>query len=91
MGALRRVRGAHALRAYERWLAASHGVEFADYDELWRWSVGDLDGFWSSIAEYFAVRFHEPPQAVLERHEMPGARWFAGATLSYPEHIFGRP
>lgn len=75
------------LRAYGDWLAAYHGVEVSSYDELWRWSTGDLEGFWSSIAEFFAVRFHEPPQAVLASAEMPGARWFAGATLSYPEHI----
>jgi acetoacetyl-CoA synthetase len=76
------------LCAYGRWLTDHHGVEVAAYDELWRWSVGDLEGFWSSIAEYFDVRFHAPPGDVLERREMPGARWFAGATLSYPEHIF---
>jgi len=76
------------LRAYEAWLADYHGVDVAGYDELWRWSVGDLEGFWSSIAEYFDVRLHTPPSHVLERREMPGARWFAGATLSYPEHIF---
>ncbi len=75
------------LRAYEAWLAAYHGVEVAGYDELWQWSVGDLEGFWSSIAEYFEVRFHAPPRTVLARREMPGAQWFAGATLSYPEHI----
>jgi acetoacetyl-CoA synthetase len=75
------------LRAYMRWLAAGRGVEVATYDELWRWSVDELDGFWSSIAAYFDVRFHAPPHAVLGRREMPGAEWFAGATLSYPEHI----
>ena len=76
------------LRAYLDWLAAFHGVAVESYDELWEWSVGDIEGFWSSIAEYFDVRFHDAPQAVLDRAEMPGARWFAGATLSYPEHIF---
>ena len=76
------------IRAYEAWLSACHGVDVASYDELWRWSIGDLEGFWSSIAEFFSVRFHEPPRSVLERREMPGARWFAGATVSYPEHIF---
>src|SRR4051794_19205224 len=76
------------MRAYQEWLAGHHGVAVETYDELWRWSVGDLDAFWSSIAEYFEVRFHRPPGDVLARREMPGAQWFAGATLSYPEHIF---
>jgi acetoacetyl-CoA synthetase len=75
------------MRAYMRWLAEERGVRTTSYDELWRWSVDDLEGFWSSIADHFDVAFHEPPAAVLGRREMPGARWFAGATLSYPEHI----
>ncbi|MGH2944570.1 MAG: AMP-binding protein, partial [Solirubrobacteraceae bacterium] len=70
------------------WLSAYHGVEARTYDELWAWSIGDLEGFWSSIAEYFDVRFHAPPRAALAAREMPGASWFPGATLSYPEHIF---
>ncbi|MEA2138628.1 MAG: acetoacetyl-CoA synthetase, partial [Solirubrobacteraceae bacterium] len=76
------------MRAYMDWLAARHGVRAATYDELWRWSIDDVDAFWSSIAEYFDVRFDAPPRAVLEHREMPGARWFAGSTLSYPEHVF---
>ena len=76
------------LRAYGDWLSAHHGVAAASYHELWEWSVGDLEAFWSSIAEHFDVRFHDAPHAVLPRREMPGARWFGGATLSYPEHIF---
>ncbi len=74
--------------AYMRWLAAEHGVRAATYDELWRWSVEDLDAFWASIAEYFDVRFAQVPLTVLGRREMPGAQWFAGATLSHPEHVF---
>jgi acetoacetyl-CoA synthetase len=75
------------MRAYMRWLAAERGVRTSTYDELWRWSVGDLEAFWSSIAEYFEVRFEQAPAAVLGSREMPGAQWFAGATLSYPEHV----
>ncbi len=66
---------------------SERGVDAATYDELWRWSVGDIAAFWSSIAEYFDVRFDEAPSVVLGSRAMPGARWFAGATLSYPEHV----
>jgi acetoacetyl-CoA synthetase len=75
------------MREYMRALAVGRGVETATYEELWRWSVDDLEGFWGSIAEHFEVAFHEPPRAVLAGREMPGAAWFPGATLSYPEHI----
>ena len=75
------------LRAYMDWLRDELGVRATSYRELWRWSVGDVEAFWSSIATYFDVRFDAPPSAVLGRREMPGAQWFPGATLSYPEHV----
>lgn len=58
------------------------------YEGLWRWSVEDLDGFWSAVVELFGIRFHEPPTAVLASRSMPGASWFPGATLNYAEHAF---
>jgi acetoacetyl-CoA synthetase len=73
---------------YERWLAETRGLRFGDYQELWRWSVDQLDDFWGSIVEYFDIRFHEQPGAVLGSRSMPGAEWFPGSTVSYPEHIF---
>ena len=78
------------LTRYQRWLSSERGLEFDDYQELWRWSVDDLDGFWSSIVEFCEVRFDEPARAVLGSRRMPGAEWFPGARLSYPEHIFRR-
>jgi acetoacetyl-CoA synthetase len=59
-----------------------------DYDELWRWSVDDLEGFWGAIWEFFDVQASEPYERVLGRREMPGAQWFPGARLSYAEHFF---
>jgi acetoacetyl-CoA synthetase len=58
------------------------------YDDLWRWSVDDLEGFWASIWDFFAVRAGAPYERVLQRREMPGAQWFPGARLSYAEHFF---
>jgi acetoacetyl-CoA synthetase len=68
------------------WLRTERGLHFASYRKLHAWSASDLDGFWSAIAGFFAVRFHTPPTAVLGRREMPGAQWFPGATLNYAEH-----
>ena len=68
------------------WVEAKRGVSFADYDALWRWSVEDLEGFWSAIWEYFDIRAATPPREVLSSRTMPGTRWFDGATLNYAEH-----
>jgi acetoacetyl-CoA synthetase len=73
------------------WLDSERDLRFADYADLHAWSVADLDGFWSAVAEFYAVRFATPPERVLGRREMPGAEWFPGATLNYAEHAVGRP
>ena len=61
-----------------------HGHE--SYDELWRWSVEDLEGFWASIWDFFGVAGGY--DRVLASREMPGAEWFPGARLNYAEHLF---
>ena len=81
----KRVEGCNLTR-YLRWLESERGLRFSDYDELWRWSITDLEGFWSAIAEYFGVRFHAPARRVIDSTSMPGAEWFPGATLNYAEH-----
>jgi acetoacetyl-CoA synthetase len=74
---------------YLSWLDRERGRSFAGYDELWRWSVEDLEGFWSSIWDYFEVRSHAPYERVIGSREMPGARWFPGAHVNYAEHLVG--
>jgi acetoacetyl-CoA synthetase len=76
------------LTSYTGWLARARGLQFDSYDRLWEWSVSDLDAFWSSIVEFFGVRFSEGGEVVLGRREMPGAEWFPGARVSFAEHVF---
>lgn len=73
------------LTHYLAWLE-KRGRRFANYDELWQWSVTDLDGFWQSIVEFCGAHFSQPATAVLGRRSMPGAQWFPGARLNYAEH-----
>src|SRR5690625_7075444 len=49
---------------FTRWVREHRGVEAADYDALWRWSVTDLDGFWSAIWEYYGVSAETPYEQV---------------------------
>ncbi|ROO87592.1 acetoacetyl-CoA synthetase [Actinocorallia herbida] len=84
------VRANSRIGHYLRWLADERGLAFEDYPALHRWSITDLPGFWSSIWEYFEVKSHVPPTAVLGRRTMPGAEWFPGSTLNYAEHAVGR-
>jgi hypothetical protein len=80
------VRDSSRIGQYLRWLEQSRGLVFDDYRALHRWSVDDLEGFWSSVWECADVRAATPPTAVLTEATMPGAKWFPGATLNYAEH-----
>jgi len=73
---------------YMQWLEQEKGLSFHSRDELWQWSVDNLEDFWASIAEYFHVKFSQPYTAVLTERKMPGAEWFPGARLNFAEHVF---
>jgi acetoacetyl-CoA synthetase len=78
------------LARYLRWLATTRDLRFRDYQELWRWSVTDLDGFWGSIWDYFEAGPRDPGDRVLADSHMPGAKWFPGARLNYAARALQR-
>ncbi|MCB8914116.1 acetoacetate--CoA ligase [Rhodococcus pyridinivorans] len=72
---------------YQRWLVDHKNIRTTDYSSLWEWSVADLDGFWSSIWEYFDVLASTPATTALADRTMPGAHWFPGARLNWAENL----
>lgn len=76
------------LAKYQAWLSEHKNIQTRSYDELWRWSIDDLDGFWQSIWEYFDVLADGSCQPVLGQRQMPNAQWFPNSRLNYAEHIF---
>lgn len=79
------------LKKYMDWLFVKKGLYFRDYDDLWDWSVTDLEDFWESIYQFFDVQSHTPYDQVLfrpSRADMIGTEWFSGAMVNYAEHIF---
>jgi acetoacetyl-CoA synthetase len=73
---------------YINWLMENKGLRFTNYDELWTWSVTEVEAFWGSIWEYFNVQSTTPFESVLVGDQMPGAKWFPNTSLNYAEHIF---
>ncbi|UCE31200.1 MAG: AMP-binding protein, partial [Burkholderiales bacterium] len=85
---------------YQAWLERTRALRFDDYEAMWRWSVDDLEGFWGSVFEYFAIESPTPHRCVVTEPVMPGARWFPGAQVNYARqalrhadvaHAAGRP
>ncbi|WP_419993078.1 acetoacetate--CoA ligase [Streptomyces boninensis] len=81
------------LTRFHAWAAEHHGApapvpgdRLASYGALQRWSAEQPAAFWGAFADWAEVRFTTPYETVLADAEMPGARWFPGATLNYAEH-----
>ena len=81
------VRDATVLQDFIDWVGEHRGVRLTGYQELYDWSITDLEGFWESVWQYYDVHTTTPYTAVLAEERMPGAVWFPGARLNYAEHV----
>src|SRR5262245_35916842 len=88
------------MKLYRDWLARERSLSFGGYEDMWRWSVTDLEAFWRSIWDYHGMTSPTPWSRVLAREQMPGAVWFEGAQANYahqvlrhaaPAHAAGQP
>ena len=75
------------IRLYQNWLKQERGISFEQYEDLWQWSISDLETFWQSIWDYFELQSPTPHKAVLAKNAMPGAVWFPGAQVNYASQI----
>ena len=76
-----------SITRFMNWLAASGSPALTSYEELWRWSIDDLDGFWTQAARWLPVRWATAPELALADRSMPGTRWFPGGQLNYAQHL----
>lgn len=71
---------------FRRWLEESGHVRLdvvASYQNLWRWSVDDIERFWRLFAEYAGVDLGPSGSGAPE--DMPGGHWFPDASVNYAD------
>ena len=56
------------------WVEDRRGLSLRSYDELQRWSVDDLEGFWGAIWDFYEIRAHSPYERVLGSRDDAGRR-----------------
>jgi acetoacetyl-CoA synthetase len=62
--------------------------DFANYDQLYQWSVTDIADFWAAVWDFLQIKVSRPyDQVVDDLSKMPGARWFPGARLNFAENL----
>ncbi|MEV7398298.1 acetoacetate--CoA ligase [Aeromicrobium sp. NPDC092404] len=67
------------------------GRPFADYDELWAWSVEQPGDFWRAVWLEFDLPCDGDPATALSDASMPGAAWFPDVRLNYAEAMLRLP
>ena len=67
------------------------GLDLSEYEDLWRWSVTDLDGFWTQILQFFDVIVEGDPQPVRTGATMFETTWFPNLHLNYAENALRGP
>jgi acetoacetyl-CoA synthetase len=67
----------------------NHNYDFSinTYDELYNWSVTEIEQFWESIWKYSRIVHSNSYDIVLNERKMPGAKWFDGAKLNFAENL----
>ncbi|MDV3128443.1 acetoacetate--CoA ligase [Mycobacterium sp. 21AC1] len=75
-----------AIARFSEFVARRYGVDTGTYLELYEWSTTDLDGFWSTVADYFEVTMGPAEGCAIADERMPGGSWFPGRRLNYAEH-----
>lgn len=79
------------MNAFRQFVNARHHQQLHGYPALHAWSIDQREAFWQAIVDFFEIRFHQAPDAVLvEGAQMPSAQWFPGATLNFAEHLLRR-
>jgi acetoacetyl-CoA synthetase len=59
----------------------------SNYDDLYNWSVTDIEGFWKSIWIIAGIIHSKKYYRILSERKMPGAKWFEGSELNFAENL----
>lgn len=60
---------------------------FHTYDELYDWSVNDIEEFWKAVWEFGKFKFSEGYSSIMTKDEMINTKWFQGAKLNFAENL----
>ena len=66
-----------------------YGLQLSNYQQLWQWSVDNIDLFWMEFWYFVKVIYSEPFEAVHESYDTiaDNPKWFTGARFNYTENL----
>ena len=73
---------------FMNYVNSRHGKSFANYEDLYKWSIEESPVFWATLWDYAEVIHSRSYDLVVDEiNKMPGARWFEGARLNFAENL----
>ena len=76
---------------FAREAALRWGQNFEDYADLHRWSVEAPEEFWLNVWDWTGViGAGDTESVVVDRQQMPGARWFPNTRLNFAQNLLRR-
>ncbi len=64
-------------------------LKISDYEQLYKWSVENIEQFWSYLLEYSEIRLKKKYTSILKTRKdtIEGAKWFEDAELNFAENL----
>ncbi|HVO74722.1 MAG TPA: acetoacetate--CoA ligase [Ignavibacteriaceae bacterium] len=75
------------MTAFMRYAELISEKPFCTYNDLYEWSVTDLEEFWKSIWVLSGIIHSKKYEKILTNPVMPGAKWFEGSRLNFAENL----
>jgi acetoacetyl-CoA synthetase len=63
------------------------GNPVSTYNDLYEWSISDIEEFWKSIWLQSGIIHSKNYDRIVSGYKMPGAKWFEGAYLNFAENL----
>src|SRR5258706_12533170 len=76
---------------FARHCARRFRLDLNTYPDFYRWTVDNLEDFWSEVWDWCGVIASKKGSTVLvDGEQMPGAHWFPEARLNFAENLMRR-
>ena len=81
-----RIAGAR-LTHFMRHVSGAWGIDVADYDSLYEFSISTPEHFWRSLWDFCGIIGEPGARVAVDMDRMPGARFFPDARLNFAENV----
>ena len=75
------------IKNFSKYLSKCDLGDYNDYDELWDWSVNNIESFWSAFWDYTNVVGNKGEKVLTHYNNLMDAKFFPDSKINYAENI----